>query len=444
MRSRSLHAFLGSALVLFAIALAARGAAPVAATPLPALATPRSAHLALDLTIGGGATTGESFTISARGEGDIDTARRAMQFTYTLRLPTELGGTAPASAPLTAELIMVDGRIYLRDPATKQWTWLAAPDGSANEALFAPNFADFGGTPPDFARVGPELLNGAATTRWHASYDLADLLPAEPSTTTLPEMTLEIDYWIGDADRYVRRVALGMAFAVPATDESGGNFSLTMALTYSNFDQPVQIVAPAGATPAAAGNGAGLTDAGLLVASALPFDTSTFPLPGVGGGIAGIFPGLGGATGGAGNATIGSGGTPIGRSGGANPTPTARRSTGSIGGARIGATDPTATAQAAPAPTRAVSPTALAPTATRPATAPPASVPTAAIVVNAALPPTVAPPAQGLAPTTAQEPPRAPAARGSTLPLALGAAGLILLLGLSGGLIVAGRRTQGR
>lgn len=426
MGRRLTGALLGIALLLLALALAARGAAPVAAAPLPKLAEPKSAHLVLEMTMGGAdTTTGETFAMAIHGEGDIDATRRAMRFSYTLQLHTESGGSTPSTEPLTAEVILVDGRMYARDPVTQRWTWLAMPFESASGSLFSTDFSALGGTPPDFVRVGPEQLQGAATTRWHATYDLAELLSdlaTEPSAAPLPEMRLEIDYWIGDADRYLHRVAMAMAFAATDADGLGGSFSLTMALSYSNFDRPVQIVAPAGATPAASGDGAGLANGGFLSSSTLPLIGSTSALPGIGGSIAGTFPGSGGAT--------------VGRPGGATPSPAAGRGNG---GARIGTAEPTATAQAAPTPTRAVSPTTVPATA-----APPTIAPTAAIVANAAIPPTVAPQAQTAAAPTAQESPRVAATSSDTLPLVLGMAGIVLLLGLSGGLIVAGRRSQGR
>ncbi len=417
---------LGIALLLLAIVLAARGAAPVAAAPLPTTATPKSAHVTLAMSMTGGTTAGDSFNLSAQGEGDLDTARQAARFSYTLQLPADLSAIAPTDGSLTAELILVDGRIYTHDPTTKQWTWLALPSGSASGSFFAPDPAALGSTPPDFVRVGPEQLHGAATTHWHASYDLADLLPveaassAQPSAAPLPDMTLEIDYWIGDADSYVHRITMALAFAATDPDDLGGTFGLTLSLTYSNFDQPVQIVAPAGATPASTDDGTGPATGSLLVPQDLPFDTSTFALPSIGGTIAGAFPNAGGAL--------------SGQPGAANPSPAAGQGNGGI---RLVTPTPTATVRPIPTATRAPSPTAIPPTVARPTA-------TVAIAANAALPPTVAPQAQLATAPTAQEPPPAPAPRSNPLPLILGAAGIIALLGLSGGLILFGRRAQER
>jgi hypothetical protein len=422
MKGRAIRTLVGIGLLILSIVLAARGAALVAAAPLPTTATPTTAHLSMAMTMGGTDTaTGETYEVSARGEGDLDNARQAAQFSYEMTLPAELVGTDPLPSAITIAMVMVDGRLYTRDPDTQQWMWMALPDGYATQQL-APDFNDFGaafgGTAPEFLLVGPADVNGAATTHWHAEYDLAEMFddPAfapESGAGPLPSMLMTIDIWIGDADSYVHRAKMGMHFSIPEEDGIGGDFSMTMMQTYSNFDQPVEIVAPADAVQMADGDTSGMATSFFPPFGGLPLDNSTFGMPGGGGTIAGSFPGAGGA-------------------GGASPavpvaSPTPRRNNGGI---VIATAEPTASAKPSPTATIAPTqtPTALPPTAT------------AAIVANASVPPTVAVQPQTAAAPAAQESPAAPTARSNSLPLILGAAGLALLIVLSGGLIVAGRQ----
>jgi hypothetical protein len=290
------------------------------------------------------------------------------------------------------------------------------PAGYATQQ-FAPDYSSWasmdGGAAPEFTPVGPAEVNGAATTHWHVEYDLAELFndPAfapAPGAAPLPTMLVTVDLWIGDADSYIHRAATGMQVAIPEGDGQGGSFSLTMTQTYSNFDQPVEIVAPAGAVPMAGEDTPGLAIGPFPSLAGLPLDASTFALPGGGGTIAGAFPGAGGA------------GSALPGPPAASPTP--RRAGVGVANAT---TVPAATAK--PAPTSTSAPTRT-PTATP------------AIVANASVPPTVAAQPQTAAAPAAQASPAAPAARSNPLPLVLGAAGLVLLLALSGGLIVAGRR----
>lgn len=419
MNGRALRTLLAIGLLILSIVLAARGAALVAAAPLPTIATPTSAHITLEMVErASDPTTGETQEVTLCGEGDFDNARPAMQISYEMRLPADLAGTGQLAGDVSFRVVAVDDRLYVLDPTTRRWMWSALPTATATEGL-VPDFSDlgtdFGGADFAFAPVGAETIDGAATTRWHMEFDFAklfadpDRVPV-PSASPLPPMLITYDLWIGNADTYVHRMAVGMNFSLPEEAGQGGGFSMSMAMTYSNFDQPVTIVAPADAAPMGEG-----TTAGDNFASGLLPGLSSLPL----GGASFVLAGGGTATG-------------LPSAPAASPTPRPNRGVG------VGATaQPTATAKLASTPTPAA-------TATRAATAtatPPKPTATVAIAANASIPPTAAAPPPVAAAPAAQQPQAAPAGR-SPLPLILGSAVLAALLALSGGLIVAGRRMR--
>ena len=423
MRRPTIGILAGIGLLVLAIILAARGAAPVAAQPLPPIATPQSAHLVLSATLSGSdGATGETFEITMRGEGDVDAARRTSRFTYDLVLPAELADPAtPMPERLTVEMVVADGRLYTRDSDKGRWTWVALPAGDDAFQLMpdASDWAaDWGGDAPTFARVGPATLNGAATTHWHATYDLgdlllADLIPATPTAAPAPTMTVTVDLWIGDDDAYLHRMTTELRFAGIGEDGQDGSFAMAMVAEYSAFDQPVAIVVPEGAVPAIEGAAGEPATSFFPSLSALPLDGSTFALPGSGNTIAGVFPGGTGTT--------------VVRPGSAAATATSGSGRPSI---RIGPTEPPAASRPSAAP-RATA-TSAPPTATRPH--PTATV---AVAANAALPPTVA--AQPQATTQA---PRTAAASSNNRLFIFGAAGLIVLCGGAGALLFAARTKE--
>ncbi|MFN8512117.1 MAG: hypothetical protein U0232_23520 [Thermomicrobiales bacterium] len=418
MNGRALRTLVAIGLLILSIVLAARGAALVSAAPLPKIATPTTAHVSLELSERiANTTSGESFEVTASGQGDIDNARQAMQFSYEVKIP-DLGGTTGAQPEsLKIAVVAVDDRLYMLDPTTQRWTWTALPAGYATQEL-APDFGDFADLGDDFAftQVGHETVNGAATTHWHMEFDFAKLfsdpdLAPDPASSALPPMIIAYDLWIGDADSYLHRVSVKMSFSAPddADEGLGGSFSMLMTMTYSDFDQPVKIVAPANATPQTEGDTPELANGIFSSLLSLPLGGSSFGLPADSG------------------TTTGVPSAPA-----ASPTPRPNR-----GGIVIATSEPTATAKPTFTPTPAA-------TATKVATATPTALPptaTLAIAANASLPPTaVAPPPVAAAPA-AQQSQVAPASR-SPLPLILGSVALAALLALSGGLIVAGRRMK--
>jgi hypothetical protein len=415
MNGRTIRTLLGIGFLLLSVALAARSAAPAAAAPLPKIATPSSAHIALELEMSfSDAASGESQKITARGEGDFDTKREAMQLSYEMQLPPDFPGADPQAESMAVAMVVVGDRLYMRDPTTQQWMWSDLPEGGYAALQLAPDFSawntELAGSDTEFNPVGPEDVNGAATTHWRLELDFAKLfgdpdLAPEGGDATIPPMIMTYDLWIGDADRYVHRMAMGMDFSIPEEEEGGGSFSMAMVMTYSKFDQPVEIVAPAGATPMGESATPELSTGLFPSFSGLPFGGAALGMPN--GGIST-------------NAPV------------ASPTPRQNR-----GGIVVATAEPTATPRPSPTPTRATTatPTALPPTPTTPQ-----PTATAAIVAAAALPPTAVAQSQPVAVPAGEQPRVAPTTQSSSLPLILGAVALAALLALSGGLIVAGRR----
>jgi hypothetical protein len=415
MESRAIRTLLGIGLLLLSIVLAARGAALVAAAPLPVIATPTSAHVALEMSYKvSDAATGENFEATIRGEGDYDNAKPAAQVTYQMQLPPDLAGSELPDGEVTIAMVAIGDRLYILDPTTQEWTWSEMPAELMTQQ-FAPDFstlhADLGDSDIEFNPVGAEEVNGVPTTRWHMEFDFAklfsdpDLMPE--ASEPIPPMIITYDLWIGDADSYVHRVATGMNFSMPEEDGQGGSFAMTMVMTYSNFDQPVEIVAPADAAPTTDDETPDFA-AGLVPSlSTMPFGGAALSLPG------------GGST-----ASL-----PADPS--ASPAPRTNR-----GGIVVATAEPTAAPRPSPTPTVAATATATA----LPPTPPPTATP--AVVANASIPPTVAVQPQTAAAPAAQEPAAAPTARSNSFPLLLGVAGLAALLVLSGGLIVAGKRMK--
>ncbi len=190
------------------------------------------------------------------GEGDIDAARNASRL--TLQIP---GVTS-------TEVIAIDGRTYVRDPDRNQWIY--TDEAMAGSGLgLSGNAAVPDLSPFQFARVGPDMVGGAPATHWRANVDFAELsdqLGLDPEVAAqLEEVGLAgtIDIWVGNNDSYLHRFAINLQSSIP--DPQTGqpvNFTIAMSMTFSNFNAPVQITAPANASPAPATGGAITTPSG--------------------------------------------------------------------------------------------------------------------------------------------------------------------------------------
>ncbi len=191
-----------------------------------------------------GTVSAQGQEIPVQGAGDIDATRRASQLTIGLL------GT-------TFETIVVDGRSYSRNPASGRWQYTeGAQGGGFNPARLAPYEPEtIRAAGRNFARLGPETVEGAATSHWRADADYARLLGLAGGSGTLggsglDAQTATMDLWIGDADGYLHRLRVDARGTT--TDATGATapFAQALTLTFSNFDAPVQIVAPPDAVPA--------------------------------------------------------------------------------------------------------------------------------------------------------------------------------------------------
>lgn len=227
-------------LVAFVALFCGAGREVIAREEAPAIAPFSTAHIVIAGTI---SAAGQELPV--QGEGDIDAARGASHL--TVGLP----GTA-------LETIVVDGRTYSRNVATGRWEYTEGTGANGvNAAQLAPyDPATIRAAGRNFSRVGGETVGGVAATHWRADVDLARLLGLTGGLGLLGSGgdSAMMDLWIGDADGRLRRLlvtaqgtanpAVGTAGATPAPSR------LTMTVTFSNFDQPVSIIAPPGAVPA--------------------------------------------------------------------------------------------------------------------------------------------------------------------------------------------------
>ncbi len=416
-RRQVLHLLLGVALLLLAVALAARGASPVGAATLPPIATPKTAHVQLDgaLKMVAPALGGtQGFVIT--GQGDYDLLRRAVRFEAEVRDTAAITAGGPTRASLAA--VVVDGRLYWRGPDDAGWTWIELPvDGDMGFGLLPPD----GGFPAipglDFVLVGPAIIAGAATTHWRADFDLeaffgaaglATPVASDPAMPPTPQMTMSVDLWLSNADAYIHR--LSWAMALGSSDGLAEAVAITaeFTVTFSNFDQPVVIIAPPGALPADVPSGTSLSG---TVSKAVGFDLATLPLESFGLDVSDV-------------GSFRTGGVKVDGLGGvAMPSPAPGRAR-----ARIVAIEPTSAAKIATA------------TATPPRT-PTAAPPTASpiLVAKAVSTSVVAQPLLPEGGALQATPEAAVQARNSPLPL-LATVGLGGLLLAAVGMVVLGRR----
>lgn len=242
------------------LALACGPFVRVRAADEPPLAPFASAYIRITGTI---SAQGQERPV--QGEGNINAARGARQLTVIL-----LGATS--------ETIAIDGRTYSRNATTGRWEYTDNGGGGFDPArLVIYDPAKIRAAGKTFTRVGPETINGEATTRWRTDVDLVSLLGAIPRAGggTVQLTTSTMNLWLGDADGRLRQLTLGAQGI--ATDNGITNaYRLALNLTYGKFDTDVAIIAPTGAVAATPVPNA-TPDAGVTggVPSVLPVPTLT-------------------------------------------------------------------------------------------------------------------------------------------------------------------------
>jgi len=248
-----------------------------AARPLddaPAITPFATAHVRI-----AGTVSAQGQELPVQGDGDIDATRNASHPTVGL-----LGAAF--------ETIVVDGRTYTRNQATGRWEYTeGAGAGGFNAARLAPyDPATIRVAGRNFTRSGAETIAGTATTHWRADVDLVRLIGALPGAGSggLDGSNAKMDLWIGDADGRLRQLVVDAQGATPTASATPGPFRINLTLSFSNFDEPVPIIAPLGATaaatPGATLNGTPVarvtatspvvSNGGVIISSALPTPNS--------------------------------------------------------------------------------------------------------------------------------------------------------------------------
>ena len=267
-----------STLSLFLLLLCAIGVAgESAARPLdeaPPITPFSTAHVRI-----AGTVSAQGQELPVQGDGDIDATRGASHLTVGL-----LGAAF--------ETIVVDGRTYSRNQATGRWEYTeGAGAGGFNAARLAPyDPATIRAAGRNFTRIGTESIDGTPTTHWRADVDLVRLIGALPGAGSggLDGSNAKMDLWLGDADGRLRQLVVDAQGATTTASTTPGPFRLNLALNFSNFDQPVPIIAPPGAVAAATPNAIlrgtataratatspTVSSGGVVIASALPTPNS--------------------------------------------------------------------------------------------------------------------------------------------------------------------------
>jgi hypothetical protein len=215
-----------------------RGEAPRAsADEAPALTAFKTAHVSISGTI-----TAQGQQLPVQGEGDIDAATDASHLTIGL-----LGATF--------ETIVTGGRTYVHSPTTNRWEYSEGNQaGGFNFARLAPyDPATIRAAGRNFTRVGPEEVAGAPTTHWRADVDYARLLGIGGGSQGgfgLATNAATMELWIGATDTYLHKLSVDAQGRTSDPTGTPNVFQQALTLTFSNFDAPVNIVAPAGAVPA--------------------------------------------------------------------------------------------------------------------------------------------------------------------------------------------------
>lgn len=230
-------------LCLGALLALACGPLALAADESPPLAPFTTAHVRIE-----GSLSAQGEDRPVQGEGDIAAGKGASRLTVTL-----LGATS--------ETIAIAGRTYSRDATSGRWEYTDGGGGGFDPArLVIADPAKIRAAGKTFTRVGPETINGAATTHWRTDVDLPSLLGAIPGVDggTARLTTSTMNLWLGDGDGRLRQLTLDAQGT--ATSRTGTTaYRLALTLTYGKFDTDVAIIAPTGAVAATPALGAGTT-----------------------------------------------------------------------------------------------------------------------------------------------------------------------------------------
>ena len=243
-------------LLTLAPALAQGASARSTADQLPETREPSSAKFDIvgNVTSTG---TGEPVTITINGSGQM--AKENLQMDMTLAVP-DLPSSPGNPNSFTISLIMLDQKFYYKITGlstTGEDKWYVS---DLSDAGLMPGMGSgMTGLDPELAEaltvteMGKEPINGAPTTKYQVDFDLNklnDLSGGGTDPEALENSSLVMYMWVGDNDQYLHQ--LRMELDVEIAEPSGGpsaQLSMDLTMTFKEFDQQINIVAPADAEP---------------------------------------------------------------------------------------------------------------------------------------------------------------------------------------------------
>ena len=243
-------------LLTLAPALAQGASARSRADELPITKEPSSAKFDINGTITS-TGMGEDVTIQISGSGQM--TKDKLQMDMTLAIP-DLPAAPGSPNSFTISMIILDEKLYFK---------MTGLSTGGEEQWYVSDLSDAGlmpgmgtgmtGLDPALAealtvtQMGKEAINGAPTTKYQIDFDLNmlnNLAGGGTEQEALDNATMVMYMWVGDNDMYLHQMRLEMD--VEIAEPSGGPSSqlmMDLTMTFKEFDQPVNIVAPANAEP---------------------------------------------------------------------------------------------------------------------------------------------------------------------------------------------------
>ena len=243
-------------LLTLAPALAQGASARSTADELPTTKEPSSAKF----DINGSITStgmGEGVTIEISGAGQM--AKDKLQLDMTLAMP-DLPAAPGSPNSFTISMITLDQKLYFK---------MTGLSTEGEDKWYVSDLSDAGlmpgmgtgmtGLDPELAEaltvteMGKEAINGAPTTKYQIDFDLNmlnDLSGGGTEQEALDNATMVMYMWVGDSDMYLHQMRLEMDIEI--AEPGGGPSSqllMDLTMTFKEFDQPVNIAAPANAEP---------------------------------------------------------------------------------------------------------------------------------------------------------------------------------------------------
>ena len=204
-------------------------------------------------------------TVKMKMTGDIALPNQSsMQLTLNT-------GTANQNINITIAMIMTGQQLYIQNSQGK-WYQLnnSVLKGSSSNPFAGSNVMNYNQLLPlaqkaKFTDRGTETLNGTSLRHISVVFGkdaLADLLKATgqnlPSNqqadinqlmSKINVSKLTLDLWIDETTSYVHRLELNMDLTINTGATAGITSDSDIVIDYSKFNEPVNITAPAGATP---------------------------------------------------------------------------------------------------------------------------------------------------------------------------------------------------